>query len=799
MSPFIASSSSESTTPNPLIDRYLSNPLTFKQGKTMDNDTSTNALLKSNYIVLSRKSHGNNPVKSPKSSPKSNLNSNPNSNPNSPSKPKPRSMAEAVAAYTGKKFLTKQEKKQQSKKRKFTDLENSDTVPTNGSEDEEEVTSTISSASSLIKNIFNSFSGNSSPKRQKVQLEPIESDDDEEDEDEDEDEDEEDDEVDEDLGEDISQDDSGSEIPVEEEEDDLSTPVNTTDAESPFTGFSEPEPESKSATPVPKEKEEDEEDDDDDEDDDEDDDDEDEGDEDFQLDQDDESKLVESSSGSTESSSPEAEGNEGEVDEEEDEDDDLEKLKHDLKEDAYKTLEDDESKEVDQEEDDEEEEEEEEDEEEEESDKPSKVEIEKSTPPTSPEDNEKETTTTSSTNTTTSTSTIKKPIIKQSEREQTIKEKFFTINEDINDRGVNNSTRIYKNWRQLIKKKPVGLLNHGVTCYMNSAIQAIIHIPAMQHYLNDINAGKVNKILKPRSVSHVLADLSKRMWNLDGGSKNSKNSNSNSNSKALKYINPKKIINRLEDINCMMSQWQQEDSHEYFMSLISRLQEDSTPKGHKLNESIIYDIFGGLLKQKITCFTCKNVSVTKQEFYDLSLGLNKRRNNSIDGEETNQLTNSNKYSINKSIRDFFSNELIKIDKNDIKNSGYYCEKCKKRTMANKISLIERSPETLTIHLKRFKFNGNSSSKVKQSINYNQFLDLSKYCIDDAKPAMYQLLSVLVHEGRSISSGHYIAHCLQPDGTWATYDDEYINKIDERMALNDPSAYVLIYTKLKPRD
>ena len=68
----------------------------------------------------------------------------------------------------------------------------------------------------------------------------------------------------------------------------------------------------------------------------------------------------------------------------------------------------------------------------------------------------------------------------------------------------------------------------------------------------------------------------------------------------------------------MMSEWQQEDSHEYYMSLISRLQEDST-KG-KLNESIIYDIFGGLLNQRITCHECHNVSITKQEFYDLSLG-----------------------------------------------------------------------------------------------------------------------------------------------------------------------------------
>lgn len=87
------------------------------------------------------------------------------------------------------------------------------------------------------------------------------------------------------------------------------------------------------------------------------------------------------------------------------------------------------------------------------------------------------------------------------------------------------------------------------------------------------------------------------------------------------YINPKHLISRLDDINCMMSEWQQEDSHEYFMSLMSRLQEDSVPKGHKLIESIIYDIFGGLLKQIVTCKSCGSISKTEQPFYDLSLHL----------------------------------------------------------------------------------------------------------------------------------------------------------------------------------
>lgn len=374
---------------------------------------------------------------------------------------------------------------------------------------------------------------------------------------------------------------------------------------------------------------------------------------------------------------------------------------------------------------------------------------------------------------------------------------FYLFNEYPQDRGDNGSRRIYKSWRE-IKGKPAGLVNHGVTCYMNTAIQALVHIPSVQHYLNTIATTKSNNI-KPGLVSKVLADLSRKMWGFDKGK----------NAKHPKYVDPKQIIRRLDDINCMMSEWQQEDSHEYYMSLLSRLQEDLTPKGQKLNLLIVYDIFGGLLRQKVTCKKCNHVSETKQEFYDLSLGIKKRnvdtpyKTNSSTSTESSSDDQTNdsakksispakrRYSIDLSVQEFFANELIRADKKD---AGYMCEKCKLHTNAYKISTIERAPETLTVHLKRFKFDGNSSSKVKKSISYNKYLDLTDYTTEKTK-TVYQLISVIVHEGRSILSGHYIAHCLQSDGTWATYDDEYINKISEKEALSDDSAYVLVYNKL----
>ncbi|AAS50626.1 ABL145Wp [Eremothecium gossypii ATCC 10895] len=382
---------------------------------------------------------------------------------------------------------------------------------------------------------------------------------------------------------------------------------------------------------------------------------------------------------------------------------------------------------------------------------------------------------------------------------------FYQFSENDHDRGTNAPHRIKKNWGPaLATSRPKGLLNHGVTCYQNAAVQAMLHIPALQHYLFDIAQGKYKDVISPSSVSQVLAETSKRMWSLENGK-----------SKAS-YINPKKLIGRLEDINCMMSVWNQEDSHEYFMSLISRLQEDSVPRGHKMTESLIYDIFGGLLQQRVKCKSCGSVSITEQPIYDLSLHLKGKKlakgdDSTVDDSITGDVKNSaapsgstdgaelpkRRYSIEKSIRDFFNPELIKKVDN---KEGYVCEKCKATTNAIKRNMILRAPETLLVHLKKFRFNGTSSSKMKQAVSYPLFMDLTEYCVEAAKclPVKYQLISVVVHEGRSLSSGHYIAHCKQPDGTWATYDDEYINKITERNVLKEVNAYYLVYTRLTPK-
>lgn len=785
-------SSSSSNTINPLIDRILSNPLSFSPAKQSDKENDNNK--PSSYIVLSKASLKSTNAK--ESIPFSSTSSSSQIS-NKPSKEtqKPKSLAEALAAYTGTKTLTKAEKKQLRKDKKSMKASintDEDLGKELGEEQNEELAIESENNDDETKDIqLESDSNYESASEYHSNTNP----------------------------EIISRNSSTDSLP------DLnvdSTSKNASTESLPFAEFKSELSISLSSSGVEDHGNEEDEDEDDDEEDDEDD-------EDF-----DEKNMNDEAEAEDESFDEDEE--KGVSNSDIDEDDDLSRLKDDLMKDAFKANEDekivqDEEDEVDNEEDNIIEAAEKQ-------QLSSKTSLINSTPPTSPEDEEKQIQVEQSTTQDQNKSKIELESQVQSKSGNVYnfeKSKspsltnFYKINENPEDRGSNNSKRILKNWTKIhLNKKPSGLLNHGVTCYMNSAIQALIHIPAIQHYLNDIYKGKYNKSLSPRSVSGVLAELSQRMWGINGNEQtvnpNGNNKKRTNQSSTPKYINPKKIIQRLDDINCMMSEWQQEDSHEYFMSLISRLQEDSTPKGVKLNESIIYDIFGGLLNQSVTCQNCGYISETKQEFYDLSLGLNRKRKLNKDQNINDNITNSsesnnvkdnndstinnskinennelekNRYTIEKSIKEFFSTETIKIDKRD-KKSGYYCEKCSNHSIATKKSTIDRSPETLIVHLKRFKFNGNSSSKLKQSISYEKYLDLSEYS-SIGSSLKYQLISVIVHEGRSISSGHYIAHCLQPDGTWSTYDDEYINKINEREALSDPSAYFLIYTKLSPKN
>jgi len=69
-----------------------------------------------------------------------------------------------------------------------------------------------------------------------------------------------------------------------------------------------------------------------------------------------------------------------------------------------------------------------------------------------------------------------------------------------------------------------------------------------------------------------------------------------------------------------------------------------------------------------------------------------------------------------------------------------------------------------------------NSKISKALRVNEHLNLSKYLFgnhehkNDAQPLVYRLVSMVLHQGSSLGSGHYTALGLAPSGSYFSFND-----------------------------
>uniref|UniRef100_A0A6G1RDT9 ubiquitinyl hydrolase 1 n=1 Tax=Hypotaenidia okinawae TaxID=2861861 RepID=A0A6G1RDT9_9GRUI len=127
---------------------------------------------------------------------------------------------------------------------------------------------------------------------------------------------------------------------------------------------------------------------------------------------------------------------------------------------------------------------------------------------------------------------------------------------------------------------------------------------------------------------------------------------------------------------------------------------------------------------------------------------------------------------------------------------YSCGRCKKLRNGVKFCKVQKFPEILCIHLKRFRHELMFSTKIGTHVSFPlEGLDLQPFLAKDSPVQIvtYDLLSVICHHGTA-SSGHYIAYCRNNlNNLWYEFDDQSVTEVSESTVQN-AEAYVLFYRK-----
>ena len=372
---------------------------------------------------------------------------------------------------------------------------------------------------------------------------------------------------------------------------------------------------------------------------------------------------------------------------------------------------------------------------------------------------------------------------------------------------------------------PLGLNNLGNTCYLNATVQCLKAIPELEEALRDYTQN-------PSTTSMGLPDIVQQLALL---------TNDMNLSDELKLPALYLFVSSVHRWQPRFSEkddhggFMQQDANEFYIELLNELK-NKLDISAEVRKNFVKQFMGIGIEAQVKCLESEDEPVKNENEFELQLSCY----------------------INQNVSHIYSGLKSKMKETIVKN----CATLGRDAEFQKTSHINRLPGYLCVQLVRFSFKQNKGVNAKQlrDVKFPLELDLFDMCStelqeklepmrallkeEDDRKAMeikarkakgeamevdsgsnanktefmpfsfqddtgssnsgkYDLISVLTHQGRNSSSGHYIAWVKKADDYWFKCDDDKISAVSNEEILKLSGGgdwhmgYLLFYKSRSP--